>query len=94
MTAQPVNRPESPNETPLQGWKEIAAHLDRDESTARRWERDAGLPVRRHRSDRRSSVYAYPSELDHWRASRGPREAPTSPPPPSWKRFVASRWYR
>lgn len=66
-----------PTETPLQGWKEIGAYLDRDESTARRWEKEEGLPVRRHRTDRRSSVYAYPSELDRWRASRAP-SPPTS----------------
>jgi len=62
---------DSPNlETPLEGWKEIAAFLQRDESTARRWEREEGLSVRRHEHKRRSSVYAYPSELDAWRVGR------------------------
>ena len=65
-----------PDEKPLQSWKEIAAYLDRDERTAMRWEKEEGLPVRRHRaSGRGSSVYAYPSELDAWRARRKPREA-------------------
>ena len=64
-----------PDEKPLQSWKEIAAYLDRDERTAMRWEREEGLPVRRHRtSGRGSSVYAYPSDLDAWRARRKPRE--------------------
>ncbi len=61
----------NPNlETPLEGWKEIAAFLQRDESTARRWEREEGLAVRRHEHKGRSSVYAYPRELQSWRASR------------------------
>ena len=57
-------------ETSLEGWKEIAAYLQRDESTARRWEREEGLAVRRHEHKMRSGVYAYPSELDAWRTSR------------------------
>lgn len=61
-------------EKPLQSWKEIAAYLDRDERTARRWEKKEGLPVRRHREEGRSSVYAYPSELSAWRGARKPRE--------------------
>ena len=60
------------DDKPLQSWKEIAAYLDRDVRTARRWEQAEGLPVRRHRSGGRSSVYAYPSELDAWRAARKP----------------------
>ena len=48
----------SPGEKPLQSWKEIAAYLERDVRTARRWEQAEGLPVRRHRSSSRSSVYA------------------------------------
>jgi Tol biopolymer transport system component len=56
----------------LESWKEIAAYLKRDESTVRRWERAEGLPVRRHRHLARSSVYAYPGELDAWREGRRP----------------------
>ena len=54
----------------LESWKEIAAYLQRDAKTARRWEKEEGLPVHRHSHKRRSSVYAYPSEIDAWRASR------------------------
>ena len=61
------------SEKPLQSWKEIAAYLGRDESTARRWERLEDLPVRRHRTAGHSSVYAYPSELEAWRAVRKPK---------------------
>lgn len=57
----------TPSEQPLQSWKEIGAYLERDERTARRWEKSAGLPVRRHHGGPRSTVYAYPSELDDWR---------------------------
>ena len=49
------------SEKPLQSWKEIAAYLERDERTARRWEKSAALPVRRHGEGKGSSVYAYPS---------------------------------
>ncbi len=58
---------------PLQSWKEIAAYLDRDARTARRWEKELGLPIRRHGDSSRASVYAYPSEIDAWRASNAPR---------------------
>jgi len=70
-------------ESLLQSWKEIAAYLGRDPRTARRWEASDGLPVRRHGS-RGSSVYAYPSELDTWRASRKPgQESESTPAGPS-----------
>jgi len=57
-----------PAETPLESWKAIATHLNRDVRTVMRWETSEGLPVHRHRHLARSSVYAYPSELDLWRA--------------------------
>ena len=62
------------DEKPLQGWKEIAAYLERDVRTAVRWEKRSGLPARRLDGGKGSSVYAYPSELDAWRARRKPRE--------------------
>ena len=55
-------------ETPLQGWKEISSYLERDARTAQRWEASSGLPVRRHGGSA-GSVYAYPSEIESWRAS-------------------------
>ena len=69
MTDRDHQQNQPPDEAPLQGWKEIAAHLGRDARTAQRWEASAGLPVRRHGSSA-GSVYAYPSELQSWRASR------------------------
>ena len=65
------------SEKPLQSWKEIAAYLEIGERTARRWEEGAALPVRRHGDGKRSSVYAYPNELDAWRLAREPRASQT-----------------
>ncbi len=49
----------------LDSWKEIAAHLKRDESTVQRWEKE-GLPVHRHAHKKKATVYAYKSEIDAW----------------------------
>jgi hypothetical protein len=50
----------------LDSWKEIASHLKRTVRTVQRWERQEGLPVRRHLHQRTNSVYACKSELDEW----------------------------
>ena len=57
----------------LQSWKEIAAYLKRGVRTAQRWERCAGLPVRRPRPGDRSPVFAFPTEIDQWMHSRPTR---------------------
>ena len=57
----------------LQSWKEIAAYLKRGVRTAQRWERTAGLPVRRPRPGERSPVFAFPDEIDQWMHSRPTR---------------------
>jgi TolB-like protein/Tfp pilus assembly protein PilF len=62
----------------LDSWKEIAAHLERDIRTVHRWEAEEKLPVYRHLHKKRSTVYAYRSELDAWRRNRAPRR-PGSP---------------
>lgn len=74
-------------EKPLQSWKEIAAYLERDVRTARRWEKENGLPVRRHGSGKGSSVYAFPSEIAVWRAAR-----PSAADRPSNMPVLARRW--
>lgn len=56
--------------TRLESWKEIAGHLRRGVRTARRWEREEGLPVHRQMHKRLGTVYAYAHELDAWRDSR------------------------
>ena len=71
----------------LESWKEIAAYLQRDVSTVRRWEKYEGLPVRRHEHRTRSSVYAIPAELDAWRAARQP-EPEAAPAPPVVRRLA------
>ena len=74
-------------ETPLESWKEIAVYLKRDVRTVIRWEKHEGLPVRRHLHQARSSVYAYPSELEAWKAARQPGfdQAPLVMP---WRRPI------
>ncbi|MFQ5817037.1 MAG: hypothetical protein ACE5H2_03655 [Terriglobia bacterium] len=84
MTETNNNPPTRPNETLLESWKEIAAYLKRDVRTVIRWEKSEGLPVRRHLHQARSSVYAYPSELDAWWATRRPRLQEAPP----WRRPV------
>jgi Tol biopolymer transport system component len=54
----------------LNSWKEIAAYLGRETRTIQRWEKEEGLPIRRHLHSKRSSVYALQSELDTWWRSR------------------------
>lgn len=58
------------SEDKLSSWKEIAAYLKCDESTARRWERKNGLPIHRVGS-KGGSVYAYPQEIEAWVRGRG-----------------------
>jgi len=65
--------PDSPAEDRLDSWKEIAEYLNRDVTTAQRWEKREGMPVHRHVHDKRGSVYAVGSELDAWLQSRKQR---------------------
>src|SRR5437016_10679033 len=60
----------------LVSWKEIAVHLGREIRTVQRWEKSEGLPVRRHEHQKRSTVYAYASELDEWFKKRQPADDP------------------
>ncbi len=62
--------PDGPAEDRLDSWKEIAAYLNRDVTTAQRWEKREGMPVHRHLHDKRGSVYAVGSELDAWLQGR------------------------
>ena len=72
---------------PLESWKEIAVYLQRDVRTVARWEKSEQLPVHRHHHGRGSSVYAYPTELDAWRAERKPN-ADEEPPDTPWRRLI------
>lgn len=53
----------------LDSWKEIAAHLGRNERTAIRWEKK-GLPVHRVPGGQRQAVFAYTEEIDAWLVSQ------------------------
>ncbi|HSP69619.1 MAG TPA: hypothetical protein VLN48_17975, partial [Bryobacteraceae bacterium] len=72
------------DEQRLESWKEIGTYLKKDLRTARRWEKEEGLPVHRHTHKSRASVYAYPSEIDAWRVSRKIASEP-APARPLWK---------
>lgn len=56
--------------TRLDSWKDIAGYFQRDIRTVQLWEKKEGLPVHRHGHKGRSSVYAYPEELDAWLQTR------------------------
>jgi TolB-like protein/Tfp pilus assembly protein PilF len=60
----------------LDAWKEIADYLDREVRTVQRWEKTEHLPVHRHEHQKKSSVYAYTSELDEWVKKRQPVDDP------------------
>src|SRR6266705_299473 len=60
----------------LVSWKEIASYLGREVRTVQRWERTEGLPVHRHEHQKKSTVYAYTSELDEWFKNRQPVDDP------------------
>lgn len=64
----------------LDSWKEIAAHLQKDERTAQRWEKENGLPVHRIPGKGRQAVFAHRSEIDAWLAGAGSAEpSPATP---------------
>lgn len=69
----------------MDGWKEMAAHLGRSVRTVQRWEREAGLPVRRLVVGGKPQVFAYKEELDGWRMSKEER-------PTSWWQRLWARW--
>ena len=69
----PSERPLEDQLDRLDSWKEIAAYLKRDVTTAQRWEKREGMPVHRHLHDKGGSVYALTEELDAWIQSRRPR---------------------
>jgi hypothetical protein len=78
MSAQ-SSEPSQPSDR-LDGWKEIAAYLDRDVTTAIRWERERELPVHRLPGARRSSVHAFRREIDAWLIADPVRRPSLQPP--------------
>ena len=66
----PIRPPGNDADDRLDSWKEIAAYLERTVTTAKRWEKEEGLPVRRHVHSKQATVYASRSEIDTWRKNR------------------------
>ena len=58
----------------LTGWKAIAQHFGRTQSTVRRWADTADLPVYRAAGEKGLSVYAYADDLDAWLTRRSVSE--------------------
>jgi hypothetical protein len=52
--------------TALSSWKEIAQYVGKGVRTVQRWEREAGLPVRRPQGEGKGKVLAFPTEIDGW----------------------------
>jgi hypothetical protein len=61
----------------LTSWKEIGQYLGKGVRTVQRWEREAGLPVRRQTEPSPHAVIAIADELEAWAHSRtrGPASA-------------------
>lgn len=71
------------DETPLTGWKDIAAFLGTSVRTVQRFEQELGLPVHRTRAVRGAAVRAFPSELRRWLTERpGVGQEAVDPVPP------------
>ena len=84
-------RPATPEEL-LETWKEIAAYLNRDQRTVKRWERSRGLPVHRlPGGPKAAGVYALKSEVDAWRQGQALNGEP-APHIQTDRRRVAVRW--
>jgi hypothetical protein len=66
------------DDQPLTSWKAIAQVFGRDIRTVQRWEKEEGLPIRRHLHHRGNSVFAYRSELDAWWQQHAPTVAAAS----------------
>src|SRR5580698_5716530 len=63
----------------LVGWKDIASYLGKADRTVKRWGSERGLPVHRVPGTSKTSVYAYPAELDRWLESASELEADSEP---------------
>jgi len=80
------------HEQRLDSWKEIAGFFSRDIRTVQLWEKREHLPVHRHEHGSRSSVYAWPEELQEWREQRKPNKAPAPVSTVRSERKLGRRW--
>ena len=69
-STRPPGSPAAAVSDRLDGWKEIAAYLDREVRTVQRWEKSEGLPVHRLQHDKLGTVWAVKTELDDWQTQR------------------------
>lgn len=74
----------------LDTWKAIASHFGRDVRTAKRWERQRGMPVHRLPGGG-GQVYAYAAELDSWLRA-GSRAGEAQPDRPEKAAGPQRRW--
>ncbi|MGJ3629473.1 hypothetical protein AB5I41_26290 [Sphingomonas sp. MMS24-JH45] len=65
----------------LDGWKAIAAYFNRDRTTAMRWSRERGLPIRRMPGGKQGSVFAFEHELAAWALRQGNMDVDPSADP-------------
>jgi tetratricopeptide (TPR) repeat protein len=63
----------------LVGWKDIASYLGKADRTVKRWGSERGLPIHRVPGTAKTSVYAYPAELDRWLESASAIELDSEP---------------
>ncbi|HWU56723.1 MAG TPA: tetratricopeptide repeat protein [Rhizomicrobium sp.] len=63
----------------LNSWKEIAAALNREVRTVQMWEKQEGLPIHRHFHSKRSTVFAFRSEIQAWARRRTEMRAAAAP---------------
>ena len=73
----------------LESWEEIAAYLRRSVRSARRWEKEEGLPVHRGIQGEAESIYAYKEELDDWWMKGARMDPGPSDRLDSWKEIAA-----
>ncbi len=64
----------------IHGWRAIADFLQRDERTAKRWEKQRGLPVHRIPGEGRANVYVHRSEVEDWLRQSDGHHPPVSVP--------------
>lgn len=79
-TFAPNTEHELENHGVLASWKGIAAYFGCNVRTAKRWEQERGLPVRRIPGKKSGTVFARISDLDAWLESRENERELDSPP--------------
>jgi tetratricopeptide (TPR) repeat protein len=73
----------------LNSWKEIASALNREVRTVQMWEKQEGLPIHRHFHNRRSTVFAFRSEVESWARRRSEMRVPAQKSAASRHRRIA-----